>query len=414
MKYQFFKKNLNGTLEKDNEVQSVFFYYGSHKKENILRAKFKLKDTLYSIVEWNLFDSTTVLNGKNYLVFYGKEVSYIQNPQNTNYHAETIWLLKDSLGKYYPEYVSDKDDRKAQISYFKPLENDSISMKIINEYSFNQRVMQPFLSQPSDTIHLFTLTNDIEPRIKDAAKKNKDNIVWLIRGLAKASSMKFNHIPIESENFNKTYVTGKIRDFSATKNSVIIFYYSGHGFRFSNQNSTWPYIDLSDSDDDSNIEKESLEIKNDIFDKLDNINSRLLIVVGECCNRKIPLLEPQDNGIISSGPDKPKFNRNSAKKLISYSGKILIATCKPDESSYYDERNGGVFGHNFFENLNSEISDSHQGTVSWVNLFLGAINETSTQVKKLREKGKVKTEENPMYIFDIVDLNNGFSTNVDK
>ena len=92
---------------------------------------------------------------------------------------------------------------------------------------------------------------------------------------------------INGSNFSKEAVNDAIDNWLPAqqpgKNDIVIFYYSGHGFRLPDDASNFPRMWLKTADDQK-IESTNLRMKEDVYDRIIQIGAGVNLVLSDCCN----------------------------------------------------------------------------------------------------------------------------------
>lgn len=179
---------------------------------------------------------------------------------------------------------------------------------------------------------------------------------------------KYGHFKLKATLLAGDKTLGKkllkaVKNLRAENEDVILFYFSGHGYRTStNSNSPWPYLDFP-------AEHSGICFKG-IIDALRAKQARLAIVMADCCNWAIPdgfappLLKGKKVQIISSR----QLKENYRKLFCQTAGVIAVVSAQPGEASYCGQ-NGSFYTLAFLNSLCEVIeTDKH---VKWQKVFDG-------------------------------------------
>ena len=172
---------------------------------------------------------------------------------------------------------------------------------------------------------------------------------------------------IKGNEFSKSAVNDALNNWLKAQHpsraDVVIFYYSGHGFRFSNDVSVYPRMWLKTTQD-RQVETTNLSLEADIFDPLVKMGAGVNIVLSDCCNsvpgantafavtmtphiKKHPGQEEMENDIEDFDklfmPDHPMS--------------IIATAADSTELAGGTPTVGGFFTHFFLEALNKSIFD---------------------------------------------------------
>lgn len=209
--------------------------------------------------------------------------------------------------------------------------------------------------------------------------------------------MKVNLVEVKGDDFTKSNVSSAIANLYPSSNDVVVFYYSGHGFRFTSQTTQWPQLDLRPTGTED-IKPNTMNLHSDVYKALSAKNPRLLMVIGECCNIDLGVGTPSVPSPLTMPLGTPIMNESTVKNLFSTRGKMMIATSKPYESTWYYHDTGGFFGTNFMSTFLSNVGFTSRTTApSWPNIFKTAMNYTVKQT----EGGEGGTKpQHPIYLFE--------------
>ena len=155
----------------------------------------------------------------------------------------------------------------------------------------------------------------------------------------------------------------------------MVFVYTGHGFRFKDQQDYYPCLDLSSSAYED--AEENFMALSDIFSTIVSKHARLNIVLSDCCNSIVNMNQPvvRSNSLFSRS--NTNFNLQKLSSLfLKTKGDIIATAASPGEYSWCGD-NGGFFLLSFFESLRSQISALNQGTPSWNTLINNTISSAA-------------------------------------
>ena len=92
---------------------------------------------------------------------------------------------------------------------------------------------------------------------------------------------------IDGDQFSKASVNDAIDNWLASfdlkEKDIVVFYYSGHGFRLPGDESVYPRMWLKTATN-KDIEPNSLRMKEDIYDRIVKMGAGVNIVLSDCCN----------------------------------------------------------------------------------------------------------------------------------
>ncbi len=225
------------------------------------------------------------------------------------------------------------------------------------------------------TLHLMVVANTDVSDIGPACDIDLRRIRNEFGGIAKALSMNLDETLVSGNNFGVDNVVEAIDGLNPEPNDVVVFVYTGHGFRFRDQEDVYPCLDLTSNaydDSDSNY-LQLIDIYNAIVEK----NARLNLVLSDCCNSTIDIDQcmVRSNSLFSRS--NTNFNLNKLFSLFMKSeGNIIATAASPGEVSWCGD-NGGFFLLSFFESLRSQISALNQDEPSWDTVINNTISSAA-------------------------------------
>lgn len=218
-------------------------------------------------------------------------------------------------------------------------------------------------------IHLLVVANTNDKIIGPSCKKDMDRVVNMFKELALAIGIAPPVVTtISGTTYNKANTEKQIAALKPAPGDIVVFYYSGHGFRKEKDNRKFPYIDLRGSEnEDYNVFSLNME---DIFNKIKARPGRLKLVLSDCCNTLVtatnaigaPIPNPKGFGILLSElnyrallfPPKPQA--------------ILLTAASPGERATSNNEFGGFFSY-FFKVAFESHCGYFRNNVSWNMVF---------------------------------------------
>ena len=234
-------------------------------------------------------------------------------------------------------------------------------------------------SHDAATLHLIAVANTEVSDIGPACDIDLRRIRSEFGGIAKALGMRLDETVISGQNYGKSRVDRALQALQPGTDDVVVFVYTGHGFRFKDQLDYYPCLDLSSSAYD-NAEQNYMALS-DIYSAILAKRARLNIVLSDCCNSIINMNQPmvKSNSLFSRS--NTNFNLQKLSTLFLKSkGDIIATASSPGEYSWCGE-NGGFFLLSFFESLRSQISALNQQTPSWDELISSTISSAARKTE---------------------------------
>jgi len=289
--------------------------------------------------------------------------------EDTDSWIQTESFVEISLADMDEEYIAQfygKDEPEYQMMLQ--------GIQTIQGQSFED--LQDYASTDGDvTLHLMVVANTDVSDIGPACDIDQRRIRNEFGGIAKALGMNLDETLVSGDYFGVDNVIEAIDDLNPDPNDVVVFVYTGHGFRFQDQEDVYPCLDLtSNAYDDS--EANYLQLS-DIYNAIVEKNARLNLVLSDCCNSTVNV----DQCMVRSNSLFSRSNTNfNLQKLCSLflnsEGNIIATAASPGEYSWCGD-NGGLFLLSFFESLRGQISALNQNEPSWDTVMSNTITSAA-------------------------------------
>ena len=211
----------------------------------------------------------------------------------------------------------------------------------------------------SQTIHLISVI-DRYSNIAESCDVDAKNIEALFTNISNDIGMALKIYNLE---FDQAKTIEFINNFTCTNDDVVFFYYSGHGFRYKNQEEVWPFLNVCQS---TNATPDECGVDlNWVHKKLIEKKPRLSIAIGDCCNNKIDWNEPRT--VLSRSATFRNSNTADGyeKLFLKSSGHIVASGSIPGQYSL-GTQTGGLFTNGLIETIKKArtIED-----ITWKNVF---------------------------------------------
>lgn len=187
----------------------------------------------------------------------------------------------------------------------------------LNLFGVRTRGSDP--AERNTKLYLLIVANTREQTIGEACRLDKERSIEVFSDFADYLGIKMVLDTIAGENYNKKNVEKAIRNLKPTAKDIVIFYYSGHGYRKSNEKRRFPFIDLRAKPSDNYL-VETLNME-DIYRTLQKKGARLTLVLSDCCNSDVEAVPVQ--------APKPFFARGSGVERNDRNTRMLFLPNKP-------------------------------------------------------------------------------------
>lgn len=229
------------------------------------------------------------------------------------------------------------------------------------------------------TLHLVVVANTNVSDIGASCKTDMDNVRQEFTAVSKVTGLKYKEHLVHEKNYNKAYAVKTIRGLKVNKSDVVVFVYTGHGFRFNDQKEYYPCIDLTSSSYDD-VTKAYASMT-DIYNEITKKGARLNIVLSDCCNTLLGTTTPMVNVNTLFSRANKNFDVEKIKKLfLGSEGNIWATAASPGEASWCGPR-GGFFLMSFIESFRAQTSALSKTEPSWNTIVDNAITSALKKSK---------------------------------
>lgn len=332
------------------------------------------------------------------IYFKGSKPQIVMGDKDYHYYPERFWFkLDNQTGLYEPWAVTSPDEKGTAQGAFveRPvlleqidLTEDFVSHFFLKDEEFykslfttTQRGLTP--QQKKTQLHLVVVANTEDETIGSTCLLDKDRTVKTFKDLAEFLGIGFQPAVIFGNDYSKLNVQNAVAKISPQQNDIVIFYYSGHGYKDPNNGRQFPNMILSNKSFE-NVEANSVNIE-DVFNNIKNKGARFNLVFSDCCNNG-----PDDRASITC--DVPR-TRNSALgwslencKALFLNPKpmsILMTAAQKGEMSTGNLTFGGFFTNQFRTNLTTYFGPFHQFP-TWNTILEESKKTTTDQAENSR------------------------------
>ncbi|MBL7771912.1 MAG: caspase family protein [Chitinophagaceae bacterium] len=286
---------------------------------------------------------------------------------------------------YYANMFGVKSiDSSAQLTY-RYLEEKDLNQKLLSRYfyedeellsAFTQNNAKGFSSKEKNMkIHLLLVADTTDPKIGNSCAMNIRYVENFYKGLAQYIGCPFMIRKVMGPSYNKNNVLSEIKLLLPSPDDIVIFYFSGHGYRKETDPRRFPYFDLRATDaEDYLTQTMNLE---DVQTALLAKNARLTLVFSDCCNSYVGAENP-----IAAAPVRKKalslsWNEQNVRSLYLDPVKKTIMATASDSTQYAFMANafGGLFSFSLNNSLSSAVTKAAVSP-TWFTILEAMRNET--------------------------------------
>lgn len=219
------------------------------------------------------------------------------------------------------------------------------------------------------TLHLITCIDDINEDISVGCKKDYQKAVAILGAVAKDAGMNFDARPV---HFDAQSLMQELENFHCGSEDVVIFLFSGHGFKyeFDDEEWRWPILFFCEKAAFHAEGSENCEVDlDDVQGYLQHSGARMSITLGDCCNN-VP--DSPASEAARTQENYPVFQPNEALKGLElfthFQGHIIASAASPGETGMSTDEDGSNFSNAFFKNL-YQVLQPNAAAVTWQELM---------------------------------------------
>jgi hypothetical protein len=226
------------------------------------------------------------------------------------------------------------------------------------------------LSIEAAALHAIIVADTTDSSIGNSTAMDMQNIQLEMQRIRQYTGLDLKETLIRGNQALPEKVFEQINHLQIDEDDVVIFYFSGHGYRTPGKgDSPWPNLYFS------RVEK---GIDFDLIgQKLETYNPRFLMVIADACNNIISdeYAPPLVRKMIFMRTPEQSLEENYRKLFLDFKGVVMMTSSKAGEYSWGTNR-GGLFTLALLQNLANEVKFSSDP--SWYTI----LDKAAVQVQK--------------------------------
>jgi len=350
-------------------------------------GEYRVVNVMYEAKTGTLDDDT------HYFVMYGSNPTYVtDHNRGESYNPDTyVWLWSDTKDYGLP-YVTDDpnfaEENFQQVTSYIELNPHDFNKEYLNQfYATDEQDYLALMNMVDDsynsytnndvnyndhtynnenynynnsnnngktTLHLVIVANTAIPDIGASCDFDKKRMLNEMDAIADALGMEMKQYIVDGKNLTKDNVENTLYSLSPGSNDVVFFFYSGHGFRWSNQSDQYsnldfrynPYTEMSNA---------TCMTLTEVSDIIASKGARLNISLADCCNSDVGANSRSSEKFLASRSDPNYDEKKLARLFLNSTGNIKSCAASPGEVSWCNETDGGFFMFSFFQALHEEV-----------------------------------------------------------
>jgi len=240
----------------------------------------------------------------------------------------------------------------------------------------DRRSRGPFQARNSK-LFLVIVANTLAHDGGESSKKDMQNVMGLLTSFAEDTRIVMRSLVISDKEFRKNRVTGMLDTLKTGPEDILVFYYTGHGFRYTDDTSRFPRLTMR-YDSTLDYRTNNLRLEQDIHAKLSSMRCRVKLIIADCCNTDIGVKAPVGGlpfqaTLRASRAFSTMLNRKNAEQLFFPSAPLtmLISSSGLDQKASGNPELGGFFTSSFLDELKNALYGPIQG-LNWDYIFAQA------------------------------------------
>lgn len=365
--------------EEEITMRIGFEYNGGY---NVVR-------TTYSL------EQDTMEDGTEFIVLSGSDARMLQAETVEGYSADHFfWYLENNAWKG-PFTMDDSDleseeDLDPVETVFKALEKEDLTESFLRQFYIPAdpeyvallhsteeepvAVDQPDEEERDVTLHLIIAANTLISDIGTASQMDRLNVASEFQGISDKLGIRYKEKAFTGRDFDKDNLMTYLRNFEPGPNDVVIFLYTGHGYRFDNQASAYPQLDMRYSNyQDIDLDRNTLNLE-EVFALLKTKGARLNLSLADCCNNQVGFSRSMGNNFLVT---RTTVNAQSDKLkhlFLNSKGNLIFAAAGQGEYSWCSPQTGGFFTSSLIAALRQEISYLNEDEPRWDDIVAHTVD----------------------------------------
>lgn len=242
------------------------------------------------------------------------------------------------------------------------------------------------------TLHVIVVGDTQDPNIGVGVETDTKKFSREMERVAEATGLNLSDVIVKDSNFNIQNLARTIRGIRVAPDDVIMFLYSGHGFRTPGKDTKWPFLALRDPVSGEHAPADFAEV----VDLLGERKPRLMIALVDACNNSAAATGARNDREQGVPLRQLTSDLKAGYQRLFLDGKgfLIAAAASPNEVAN-GEVTGGVLTNEFLRALADEVRRS---SPSWKSIA------TAATVPLSRTSPSGRTErQTPFYRIDMAE-----------
>ena len=342
------------------------------------------------------------------MYYWGKEFLYVDREEKTAaFPSISFWFqYNKEYDVYDPWAVMTKDENgktlQGVIDDIRLLEDKDFTRELVltyftkgegiyeNLFTTNNTRAPLTNDQKSSRMFLLTVADTEDGTIGPDCDMDRKKQQEYFKKIADKLGIQIITTELTGKDLSKTNVLKKIAEIQPTRNDIVIFHYSGHGYS-KEDNRQYPYLDLRYDKDIPVQNGDELNME-EIYAMITNKPGRLNLVISDCCNWHLDVTSIKSQNIATPRPSSVGLSLDNMKALFMSPNRtsIMITAAAKGQVSAGNAINGGIFTTQFRESLQKFMSITNEN-ITWDQIT----QNTKTQTDYIAGLTLCPKPENP-------------------
>lgn len=330
---------------------------------------------LYSPVNPRMIigDSKTSVNPPSFLFIYNPKTDFIE-PAAVFSSNEKEKTIRNPGTSFIAELINTEGLTKTFVQQFFSEDEDFF----VSLFTNKTKGLTP--AEKNVRLYLLVVADTLDSEIGSSCSQDMKRIVETFGGLTSYLGIKFFPKTICGKDYNKKNVQTAITTLRPSSNDIVVFYYSGHGFRLPENLRQFPNLKLKNfknerknfrdsvtwirKDRQDNITY-SLNIE-DIFNSIRKKGARFNLILSDCCNSDIFASNAKGTKPGKTKGSGIEWSEDNVRTLfLNKNPMSILATAAASGQKAASNDNFGGFFSFYFKMAMENYSSKLKNNVNW-------------------------------------------------
>ncbi|MCQ2250032.1 MAG: caspase family protein [Bacteroidales bacterium] len=342
------------------------------------------------------YNSKGEFDGPASVVFqdWNDEVIHKNNVRDCEYFTEVDITKKDR--DYFLEFFNEDDEMFERIMDAKERLNNQ-DRELDGQYTNSNNKYEGDV-----TMHFIVVAATNDESIGESVQTDLKLVRKDFSIMADQLNIGFDEQIVQGSQFNKRNIEKVIDNVNVKPNDLIVFIYSGHGFRYDDDQDAFPRMYLAQHGENPTDEYQLSTT--DAFKRLAKKNARLTLFLSDCCNSEVGAtrMEMESMAFASRAVNNNIDTKKLRQLFIDQEGTLRATAAKAGQYALCD-RSGGYLLTSFLNNIKAQVSAISKDDPSWKRIMDNA--ERAVAKKTSNQIDEAGNETEPQRVVKAVNLN---------